>query len=590
MKKVFGILAALFIAAGSVFAQEESDDFFIDLSEDFTEAQEDSAAESTSSEKSGPAIKQGIWIEATSHNNSLIRDIATGEKSGYEFDNSHFASKANWWFWGNVSPLFMLDAEISVWKFDKTLYQADSYGANVPDVTWGDGLETLASIPFSFVKGMNDDGVGLFNKMGFTIHNPYVNVKFGYGDLKANGMLAFTGIYNVIDRWNNVGNGFTEISNGNRLRTFGDFTVNATAALSRMRGTFGTYNLVDLRYSDVAQLALTFGSVSTKENLFYYNEQNRNAASVFAKVSPLDFLNVEAHGIYSFGTEIESGMSSTAVAGRISYVSDVLTVSLSESYAGSDVDSVWGSDGQKYDDINAGTSTSKIALDWNAADFISVGLDETLTFADVNALSDSKMTVRNQPSVDFDFNPLFGKNIRTSAYGVVNVDRLASDVSADRGAVLYLEEAGIEVTAENLARYLKKITADYAVSLDYQDWKEGLFYDYSVLYNSVMINADITERLNVHAGSLVRVSAAENAAFVPAGFALGASFKQIPLPGKPMLWAHFTYGMNPYEDNNYTLFRADDPLNKPLHRTYLLNSLYEDVTTSQISLGLIWNL
>lgn len=48
--------------------------------------------------------------------------------------------------------------------------------------------------------------------------------------------------------------------------------------------------------------------------------------------------------------------------------------------------------------------------------------------------------------------------------------------------------------------------------------------------------------------------------------------------------------MNPYEDNNYTLFRADDPLNKPLHRTYLLNSLYEDVTTSQISLGLIWNL
>ncbi|MDR2478289.1 MAG: hypothetical protein LBD48_03140 [Treponema sp.] len=48
--------------------------------------------------------------------------------------------------------------------------------------------------------------------------------------------------------------------------------------------------------------------------------------------------------------------------------------------------------------------------------------------------------------------------------------------------------------------------------------------------------------------------------------------------------------MDPYEDTNYTLFRADDPLNKPSHRTYLLNHLYDYVDKSRISFGFIWEL
>ena len=48
--------------------------------------------------------------------------------------------------------------------------------------------------------------------------------------------------------------------------------------------------------------------------------------------------------------------------------------------------------------------------------------------------------------------------------------------------------------------------------------------------------------------------------------------------------------MNPYESNNYTLYRADDGLNNPEYTSYLLNTLNENTNISEISLGLIWNL
>ena len=115
MKKLLSVLLSIFLIA-SVFAQEE---FVIPLFEDFSSVEtegESSPAESTSSSTSS-SVSQGIWIEVTSDNQSLIRDVATGEKSGYEFDNSHFLSNANWWMWGELVPGVILDAEISAWNF-----------------------------------------------------------------------------------------------------------------------------------------------------------------------------------------------------------------------------------------------------------------------------------------------------------------------------------------------------------------------------------------------------------------------------------------------------------------------------------------
>ena len=78
MKKLLSVLLSIFLIA-SVFAQEE---FVIPLFEDFSSVEtegESSPAESTSSSaSSSSAISQGIWIEVTSDNQSLIRDVATG--------------------------------------------------------------------------------------------------------------------------------------------------------------------------------------------------------------------------------------------------------------------------------------------------------------------------------------------------------------------------------------------------------------------------------------------------------------------------------------------------------------------------------
>ena len=95
---------------------------------------------------------------------------------------------------------------------------------------------------------------------------------------------------------------------------------------------------------------------------------------------------------------------------------------------------------------------------------------------------------------------------------------------------------------------------------------------------------------SVHFGSILRIPGKGDETNVPFAFAAGTTIKKLPLPGKPMLWVHFTYSMNPYEDKNYSLFRKDDPLNKPAHRTYLLNSLEKDTGKSMIGLGLVWDL
>ena len=138
--------------------------------------------------------------------------------------------------------------------------------------------------------------------------------------------------------------------------------------------------------------------------------------------------------------------------------------------------------------------------------------------------------------------------------------------------------------------FLKKLVADYAVKFEYDDWESGNSYARNMMYNSIMLNADLTDKINVHAGSLIRVKTEEDKTFVPFGFTAGVKFDSIPLPGKPMFWTHFCYGMNPYGENNYSMYRADNWMNKAPHRTYLLNDLYDDYTTSNIGFGLIWNL
>ncbi len=592
MKKRIMTIAAALLISGAAFAQAADDGFVVPLDKDLTFAIKENAAPQTAA-ASGPAILQGIWIETTAQSDFLIRDIATGEKSGFEIDQVHFISNANWWFWGDINKTFHLDAEISVWNFDMTLFQANSYAGNIPLTTWADGLQGLVSFLFSPIYNGNDS-VGSMNKLGLNIATPWFDTLIGYGSLQANGMSSFEGIYNVLDPWLDVGKGFTEIRLGKNLQSFGNFKFNAVAALSQMRGTYGMYDFLDVKYGDLVESAITFGSKTSAENLFYYNTADTNALSAYAAVTPNDSLKVEAHVLDTFGSTVTEGFDAMAVAGRVSYSGNLkgeLNAAASVSYAGSQVDSVWGSDGQAYDNINADSITARINADYSPLEFLKISLDETASFNDVDALADGLYTFRTQPVIDFDLNPLISKDITIGAYGVFGLDRLSKETSSSQEIVPYMDEAGVELTLTDFL--VNKITFDYGLSFNYDDstkWTGGNSYSYSKIYNSFMVNAQLNDKVNVHGAAILRINSTEDASFVPMGFAFGAKFDKLPLPGSPSLWTHFCYGMNPYESDNYSLYRADDSQNKPAHRTYLLNTLEGSTTKSQISMGLIWNL
>ncbi len=595
MKKVLSALCCTLLLTTMFWAQEaddwEEDDFFLDLSEDLTYAiSDDEEGGAVTGGRNRSSILQGIWIETVSHTDAIIRDLATGEKSGYEIDDSRLKSNANWWFWGDITPTFHLDAEIGVWSFDKYLYRANSWGANAPLVTWTDGLQDFASLAFSPLYNANENSVGSLNKMGFTIQTTAANVRFGYGNLGKNGMSSWTGIYTVLDRWPDVGKGYTEITNGKGWQKIGPFQIDVLAGLSMTRGTYGTYDIASISWNDTVTGAVTFGSYTTQEELFFYNKENKNAASAYISYAPTSHLTIEAHGLKTFGTDISDAGNAWAGAGRFTWQKGMTDATLTVSYAGSEADSVWGAESAPYDNLHADSLTATFDGAINFSNVVTLQLDERFTINETADLTKGLRTLTNQLNLDVNLEQVIDLPVSIGSYALINVDQLSYKTSKrGREIVPYFSEAGIECISEGLFD-LNKITLDYAVKAEYSSWKSGNTYPVDMIYHSLMANVDVSDRLSLHSGALIRSKKEADPTLVPFGIAAGFSLKKISMPGNPMLYLHGTYGMNPYSENQYSLYRADNSLNQATHRTYLLNDLNSDTTTSQISIGCIWDL
>jgi hypothetical protein len=522
----------------------------------------------------------GLWIETSSNNSFLIRDIATGEKTGFEFDRAAIYTKGNWWFWAEFASKFQLDAEIGVWEMDLPLYQANSFGGNVPDTTWTDGFQGLAAVLFAPAFGLNGQSVGGFNKLGFSITSPFLKTRFGYGLLKGGGMSSFTGIYNVIDRWDDVGRGYTEFHLGENLSKIGDnVKLDFFAALSRMRAEYGVYSLLNATLFEKANLAASFGSTTNSGELFRYNEQNENAFSFYGSYKLNESLKLALHGLTSFGTGID-GSFTDASAGAVEFEGEIGSYSadLIVSIAGPDVKTVWGDDDTVEPDSLSVSLEQWFALN-NA---FKLGLDAGMAMYNTEAFSDGLLNIRAQPMIDYNFKDLLGFDMSLSLYGVLQFDRIAKPDDPKQPWAFWFEEAGLEF-AWNETPFMKKIVLDYALLMEYKDWNKG--YDLDVMYNSIMLSGEINDKLSATVGTIIRTDDPS-----PLGLALGASIKTGWKFGAPRLWTHVAYGMDPYEDNNYTLFRADDPLNAPNHRTYMLKTLNDFTDKCRISIGLIWEL
>ena len=532
-------------------------------------------------------FSMGLWIEAASNNTFLIRDIAAREKKGFEFDRGALYTKANWWFWADFASRLQLDGEIGVWEVDLPLYQANSFGANVPDTTLTDGFQGLASVFFAPIFGLNGQNVGHFNKLGLNAATPYVNTRLGYGLLKGGGMSSYTGIFNVIDRWDDVGRGYMELHLGEGLSRIGDgIHLNALFALSRMRAEYGVYSLINASFFEKGEAALSFGSTSNSGELFRYNEQNENAFSFYGSYRILDSLRLAFHGLTSFGTGFDSGLNASAAAVEAEGEAGFYSWDIIASLAGTDAGTVWG------DDVSVGPdSLSGSLVQWfRLNDDLHLGLDTGMAAGNIDDLSVGLFNLRNQPMLDFNMGNLIGLDMSLSLYGVLQLDRIARADDPDRSWAFRFDEAGLEVTVTDLP-FMQKLVFDYAALAEYKSWNSDSGYDLNVLYHSIMVSGDISDSLSATIGSVIRYDSAGDNTVTPFAFAAGVSIKTGWVKaGSPLLWTHFVFGMDPYEDTSYSLFRADDPANKPRHRTYILNHLSDYMDKSRFSVGFVWEL
>lgn len=593
MKKIAIAVAACGICCATLFSQAQNEnDSSIPLGEDLSGG--NAVATAATAGQAAPAsatglsaLSQGLWIETTVDSKFLTRDLATGEKKGYEFDKADLISKGNWWFYGNLNPSVQLDTEIGVWKFDNVMYKSNSYGANVPDVTWGDGFQSMGSRAFSPASGANDTTVGGLNKLGFTVTTPLLQARTGYGNLGEHTMSNWSGIYSMLDSWKDVGKGFEEFSNGSSLREFGPVKVNALFALSRMRAEYGMYSVLDAKVADKGSVALTWGSTSNSSELFRYDEQNSNAVSAYASVNPLSSLKFELHGLGSYGTGKTLARDTSAGAARVTWTSDKYTVHAAQSLAGSGVATVWGRDNT----VGVDGALSRVGQWYTLDDSVGFGLDTDFMMNDIKDLPNGLWNLRNEPMLDLNLNRFIARDMTTKFYGVVDVDRIAIADSSSPAWAPYFEEAGVEVQAADLAANLKKVVFAYAAYATHKDWTSTAGYAVDVLYHSIALTADVTDSLSSTFATVIRTSEDASANFVPAGFAAGVSLKTNWVKiGAPKLWVHATYDMDPYEDNNYSLYRYDNPDNKLIHRSYRLNILYGSVAESHIRFGMIWDL
>lgn len=80
-RKKLPVFLAVFVLCSSFYAQEAADGFVVPLDEDFSKVLSAPVSVATNEESSSKSkVLQGLWIEATSHNNSLIRNISDGTK------------------------------------------------------------------------------------------------------------------------------------------------------------------------------------------------------------------------------------------------------------------------------------------------------------------------------------------------------------------------------------------------------------------------------------------------------------------------------------------------------------------------------
>lgn len=589
-RKILACLGACALAAGGLAAQDGVDDSFeIPLEIDMSVAPAADPAPGAAGAKS--PLSMGLWLEASQDSAFLTRDIATGEKAGLEYDSTILSTKANWWFWGPVAEGLVLDLEVGLWEADLPLYQADSYGANVPLTTLTDGVQGLAGILFAPLWGLNGEASPGINKFLAKLQGPLVAVSLGYGEVPDEKRRELTGIFSVIDQWDDAGKGFLELEAGDAPKhPGGDVNLDFLGGFSRTRGEYGMYGFVRGGFTGIFDLLVHAGSTSTSTELFRYDEQNDNAAGLMASFHPFPGLELALHGIAGFGTA-QGAMAPDNSALGFRALLDLGTFRMEalQTWAGAGVSTVWGDDTSLHAD--AFHSLLKPALELQPG--VIAGLQADLDLADAWAPVNALATLDAEPWVDLDFGKILGQGFRTRAYGRMTGERIAPATDSSQPVTAYLSEAGLAFATGRMEGLWEALDVRWALIHQPGDWDStSASLAAGMLYNSLTLTLDLDASFALTAAALVRTDlGGADASLVPFGAGIGAwwatPWKDL---GSPRLWAQAAWGLDPWKDDHRTLYRTDDPDYAADHLTWSLVDLEEATGLMHLRAGLVWDL
>lgn len=500
----------------------------------------------------------GTWTILRSDTGFLTRDLATGEKSGFDLDYSLLYASSYWKLQGDILPGWNIYAELQVAEASKYLYKASTVKGEEPEVPFKEGLEDVLESAFHPADAWLNDTSPVLGHFKVRITNPYVNLYTGYKWSKGTEHVFLFNTSNADD--NDANAGFTELSLGEKLSSIGDrVSLDVVVAPNKRLGTDGVYSWFTTTYDDAYTLDLAFNSVTDEESLFNYSRNHRGMFSMGIGAEPLDGLSLKAAYLLSYQVldkefqDLTDDSMAWGVEG--SYQRDTFGVSLTTKLAGPQATTIYGDD----DTVKPGNLFIEFAP-WVRVYPMKFSLTTNATFTnELDKIGEEDKYVYYKPQVDVDLSQWVGMSLTTSLYTRMQTDFIGKE--SDLG--FKLMDVGSKTSFKNLAEFLPGLDVYYALAVEYGTYDVvEKAYPAEVLYNALLFDASLPQQVGLTTGLIVRTNLKEedDPTLVPFGMSMGAHWT-VPSASlkNPVLFANIEYNFHPYgKDGKDEEFNLDE--------------------------------
>lgn len=518
-------------------------------------------------------------FKVRSDNKFLTRDLAVGDVSGYEFNSSNLVTDSYWNIAGSVANNTELNLELKALSGSTTLYEANALGTRIPYTTFTDGLQRLASIPFSPVTSLNG-AIPSVNKFTLTYSGDYLGLKTVAATAKNTSNSV---IYDVV-KANDANDGLLEITNGEMLSQLGPVSLDAMIGLTAQRGGYGLFNWVTVGLMDLMDITVNYNVHSPSTELFRFNEDFGNAAAIGISATPLDILTLKGQYLLSFGPN--DTLDGDAMAGALQANLDLdgaYTAGLTLKYGGDNAYTIFGDDGH----LKQGNFYVELNQSTQPIDMFKAGVDFNVGMDNFDSIDTEALNMYFKPYADLFLANVLPLDLTAKMYGKLNVDKVAEATDADQPTASKFTEAGLEVAWKGISEFLKSITLDYGLSFGHGDFDAAEDeYPLDWVYNTVAARVGLDKGLSANVAAVIRSRGDSEDAVdsdVPFGFGIGTSLAtEWEKLNTPTLDLNYTWNADPFDGGSSSLKFSDD-------HVFRLDNLTGGAGESMLRFGVIWS-